>query len=120
MPDNPTYVIYHKETCSKCRTLKQHMEEKKAFCTWIAYLQQPPDEATLTNLIDLSGLDAKEFVRRNEPLFTKKYAGKKRSKNQWVKLLVKHPELLQRPIVRKGNRVWIARDEDTIQELMNS
>jgi arsenate reductase len=39
---------------------------------------------------------------------------------QWVKAMIKYPELMERPIVVKGNRAVIGRPPSLITELIQS
>jgi arsenate reductase (glutaredoxin) len=115
-----TYVVYYKPSCSKCRTLVQELEQSSLNCEWVEYLHNPPSVEQLQFILTKSGLRAFDLVRTSEELYKNKFSGKKRSDSQWLKILHKHPELLQRPIVVNEDRVWIARDEKTIQDLIAS
>lgn len=121
MPKNKEeYTILFKPGCSKCRTLAGAMTGAGKSCNYIEYLHHPPDEKTLLFILERTGLRAFELVRTSEDLYKTKFSGKKRSDKQWIKILMKHPELLQRPIVIKGDKVWIARSEEIISDLLSS
>jgi arsenate reductase (glutaredoxin) len=83
-------------------------------------MKTPPSEYQLIELIEKSGRPILDFIRTNEPLFQNKYKGKKRSTKQWIKILLKNIELLQRPIVVHGDNVWIARDELSISQVLGT
>lgn len=112
------YIVYYKPGCSKCRTLVGAMDEAGKTCEYIEYLNHPPDEERLNFILEKTGLRAFDLIRTNEELYKNKFSGKKRTDKQWIKVLVKHPELLQRPIVVKGDKVWIARSEEAISSVL--
>ena len=41
-----------------------------------------------------------------------------KSEDELIDLIIKHPDLLQRPLVEKGNKVVMARPPETIEEIL--
>ena len=85
----------------------------------IEYLKQPPGEAELRRLLALLGGDPAALVRTKDKKFAELGldAGDYRTADDVVALLVKHPPLMQRPIVVAGNRAVIARPPEAMLEL---
>ncbi|MCC7298722.1 MAG: arsenate reductase (glutaredoxin) [Bacteroidia bacterium] len=98
----------------------QSLEANKINCELHDYIAEPPTLALLEEFLSKSGLLPSLIVRKSEPLYSKKYAGKKYSEKKWLEILQKNPILIQRPLVIKGNKAWVARDEETINTLINS
>ncbi len=113
------FVVYYKPGCSKCRTLLEAMDGAHVQCELVEYLEHPPTVELLQDILQKTGLKAKNLVRTSEPLYSEKFAGKKYSDKKWLEILVKNPVLLQRPIVMQGDKAWIARDAETIEELLS-
>jgi arsenate reductase len=111
-------TIYHNNRCSKSREAMCILDEIKTKANVIEYLITPPTEEDLKILLKKLGMEAHELVRKNETIFKEKYDGKKMTEEQWIKAFVKHPILIQRPIVVKGNKAIIARPPEKLKEFL--
>jgi arsenate reductase len=85
----------------------------------IEYLKKPPTRETLEKIIDMLDGPAADLVRKDKRfkelgLNADDYAEKKTV----VVLLLKHPELMQRPIVIRGKRAIIARPPEKLATLL--
>jgi arsenate reductase (glutaredoxin) len=58
-----------------------------------------------------------DAVRTNEEAYRQHVAGQKLSDEQLVRAMAKHPELIQRPIVVRGNKAVLARPVEKLTEL---
>jgi arsenate reductase len=56
-------------------------------------------------------------LRKNEAAYGKYVAGKNLSDEQLIRVMIEHPELIQRPIVVRGNKAVLARPVDKLVEL---
>lgn len=83
----------------------------------VNYLEKPFSAAGLKQLFQLAGLRPSEVLRTKEDAYTQHVAGKKLSDDQLVALMAKHPELIQRPIVVRGNKAVLAREIGKLSEL---
>ena len=113
-----TVTIYHNTRCSKSRGACDILQQKKVNAKVIEYLVTPPSEKQLKSLLKKLGMKAEELVRKNEELYLKKFSRKKYSEKEWIKILVKNPILIERPIVVKGNKAIIARPPEKVLELI--
>jgi arsenate reductase len=85
----------------------------------IEYLKKPPTRETLEKIIDILDSPAADLVRKDKRfkelgLSADDYVEKKAV----VALLMKHPELMQRPIVIRGKRAIIARPPEKLATLL--
>ena len=83
----------------------------------VNYFERPITSTTLKNLLESAGLTPADALRTNEPAYKEHVAGRELSDQQLISLMVKHPELIQRPIVVKGSKAVIARPSDKLKEL---
>jgi len=83
----------------------------------INYLENPISEKELKKLLDTAGLKPIDAIRTNEPKYRQQVAGKDLSEEQLIRVMVKNPELIQRPIVVRGNQAVLARPADKLAEL---
>ena len=110
-------TIYHNNRCTKSRCALELIEKRTKDFEVIEYLKTPPSEKKLKEILKKLNMKAEEVTRKKESLFKEKFAGKKFSEDQWVKILVKNPILIERPIVVKGNKAVIGRPTENVLEL---
>jgi arsenate reductase (glutaredoxin) len=112
------FKIYHNPRCSKSREALALLKEKGIDPEIIEYLKQNPTVKELKNLLMKLNLPAEALVRKGEKLFREKFKGKNFNEDEWVKILSEHPELIERPVVVKGNRAVIGRPVENIDALI--
>jgi arsenate reductase len=112
-------TIWHNNRCSKSREAMCMLEEMPAEVTVVNYLTETITEDMLKELLQKLNISAAELVRTKEPLYKEKFAGRKMSEAQWLKALVKHPVLIERPIVVKGKKAVIGRPVERVLELVD-
>ncbi len=113
-----SYIIYHNPRCSKSRESLQQLSAKQDNVQIIEYLKTPPDAKKIRQLLEMLGLPAEKLIRKKEAVWLENFAGKKLSEKQLIDAMIKFPALIERPIVVKGNKAWIARDEETISKML--
>ena len=107
-------TLYYNPRCSKCREALCMLEDKGIEAEIIEYLNTPPTEKELKDVLKKLGLKAMDIIRTKEPLFIEKYKGKKFTDAQWIKVLVKNPILIERPIAIEGNKAVVGRPPEKI------
>ncbi|MFT6178806.1 MAG: arsenate reductase [Akkermansiaceae bacterium] len=87
----------------------------------ILYIKNPPDEATLTKLVAALADPVEDLVRKDSK-FKKLELNPDDFVNNpkaVVDILVKHKQLLQRPILVKGNKAIIGRPKARIANFLS-
>jgi len=70
-------------------------------------------------LIKKTGLRPRELLRTSEPVYRELGLGKRElSDDEIIRLMVEHPDLLQRPIVERGDRAVLGRPTENIKALL--
>jgi len=65
------------------------------------------------------GVKPRELLRTGEPVYKELSLGKREfSDDEIIKLMVQHPDLIQRPIVERGERAVLGRPTERIKELL--
>jgi arsenate reductase len=113
-------TIYHNPRCTKSRQAMQVAEELGVDVDVVRYLDTPPDEATLRGIIDKLDDPVADLVRRDGWKDLGLTAADVATADGVVAVLLRHPELLQRPIVVKGDRAVIGRPTERVNELLGS
>jgi len=111
------FVLYHNPRCSKSRAALQLLELRDIEPVICRYLEQPLSEAELVELLHCLGLTAKEVLRTGEALYRELHLADA-SEDALIKAISQHPILLERPILRRGNRAVIGRPPERVLELL--
>jgi arsenate reductase (glutaredoxin) len=75
----------------------------------VHYLDEPLSASELKNLLRSAHMKPLDVLRKNEPAYREYVSGKDLGEAQLIELMVKHPELIQRPIVVRGEKAVLAR-----------
>jgi arsenate reductase (glutaredoxin) len=111
-------TIYHNPACSKSRETLALIQASGHTPRVVEYLKTPPSEAELNAIVRKLGIKPLELVRRNEQVFKDRYAGKTLDDKDWIKAMVAHPILMQRPIVVRGAAAAVGRPPDNVKPLL--
>jgi arsenate reductase (glutaredoxin) len=83
----------------------------------VNYIEKPFSASELRDLLQRAGLKPQDVLRRNEPAYKQLVAGKELSDHEVLKLMAAHPELVQRPIVVRDDKVVLARPIENLSKL---
>ncbi|MDF0666509.1 MAG: arsenate reductase (glutaredoxin) [Nitrospira sp.] len=112
-------TIYHKPTCTTCRQAVQLLKDSGTPFTAVNYYERPFTKAQLKTLLKRANLSPKDVLRTKEDLYRELGLAKKQlSDDELLDLMVKHPDLIQRPIVERGDQAMLARPADSIKKLL--
>lgn len=93
------------------------MTEKGIGYRSVHYIDEPLSANDLKSLLRSAGMKPLEVLRKNEAVYREQVSGKDLSDAQLIDLMVRHPELIQRPIVVRGEKAVLARPVDRLSEL---
>lgn len=93
------YTIYHNPRCKKSRAGLQYAIEKKMELKVREYLKEPLTEKELSTLIMKLHIKPRELIRTQEEIYRKELKGLNLNDEEWIKVMVEYPKLIQRPIV---------------------
>lgn len=112
-------IIYQKPTCSTCREALKLVQASGKPYKAINYYETPFTKTKLTRLLKKAGLAAQDVLRAKEDIYkTLGLAKTSRSEDELIDLMLKHPDLIQRPLVEKGAQAMLARPAETIARLL--
>jgi arsenate reductase len=115
----PKITIYQKPTCSTCHEAIKLLNASKQDYTAVNYYEKPFTKVQLKGLLKKAGLNATDILRTKDDIYkTLGLAGKRLAEEELLDLMTKHPDLIQRPIVEKGEKVVLARPAETIKRLL--
>lgn len=112
-------TIYQKPTCSTCRQVIKLVEESGQPFTAINYYEKPFSKSTLKGLLKKAGLQPSDIIRKKEEIYKKLHLDHSTfSDDELLDIMIKHPDLIQRPLVKKGDQVILARPPGTIEKIL--
>jgi len=111
--------IYHNPRCGKSRQTLAIIQEAGKPVEIIEYLKTTPSVSELNEIIKLLKIHPEDLIRKKEELFLKEYKGKTHTDDEWIKIMVKNPILIERPIVVDGNKAVIGRPPEKVLELLD-
>ena len=112
-------TVYEKPTCSVCRKLAALLTERRVDFDRVDFHIAPLGAREIRDLLRKAGLRPRDVLRSREPVYAQlALAERELSDEELVALMVKHPQLLQRPIVVRGDRAVLARPVERVLDLL--
>ena len=85
----------------------------------VNYYVAPLSKKKLTELIRKLNMKPRELLRKGEAIYKELgLADRELSDSELIALMVEHPDLLQRPIVERGDRAVLGRPTENVKELL--
>lgn len=111
--------IYHNNRCSKSRATLALLEQRELEIEVINYLDTPPNAAELTSLLAQLGMRARELLRTGEPEYQSlRLADPSLDEATLIAAMVKHPRLIERPIVVANGKAAIGRPPESVLAIL--
>ena len=85
----------------------------------VNYYIEPLSKKKLTELLRKMNMKPRELLRKSEAVFKELgLAEDKFSDSELIALMIEHPDLIQRPIVERGDRAVLGRPTENVKELL--
>jgi arsenate reductase len=110
--------IYHNPRCSKSRATLALLVERDLKPEIVEYLNTPLDEAALAALLGKLNLEARDIVRSSEAEFKESGLDLDAPPEALLRLISRHPKILERPIVEVGHRARIGRPPEQVLDII--
>src|SRR4051812_31454925 len=112
-------TVYEKPTCTKCREMNKFLVENGVDFTKVNYYIEPLSEKKLRELLKKLALKPRELLRTSESIYRELgLRSKDLSDDELIALMVKHPDLIQRPIVERGDTAVLGRPVENVKALL--
>lgn len=112
-------TIYHNPRCSKSRQTLALLTERGLEPEIVEYLKDPPDAATLSELLDRLGREPRDLMRKSEAEYKSLgLADPALDRDALIAAMVEHPILIERPIVVAGKRAALGRPPEAVLEIL--
>ncbi|MCE3226731.1 MAG: arsenate reductase [Bacteroidetes bacterium] len=111
-------ILYFNPECSKCNEAKDLLERNNCELQIRNYLEFPPSEKELKELLKKLNCNAIDLVRKKERLYIEKYEGQYLCEDDWIKILSENPVLIERPILIDTEKAIIGRPPVLVLDLL--
>jgi arsenate reductase len=112
-------VVYQKPTCSKCRATLALLENSGKEFDAVNYYEVPLTVEQLRELIDKLGLPVRDILRSEESLARHLgLAERQLSDDELIRIMVENPDLIQRPIVVRGDEAVLCRPPENVKKFL--
>jgi arsenate reductase (glutaredoxin) len=112
-------TVYQKPTCSKCRETMGILKERGVEFEAINYYETPVTREELCGLLDKLGISPRQLLRKSEEVFRALHLNENQISDEGlIDLMVQYPDLMQRPIVVRGDKAILARPAENVCELL--
>jgi arsenate reductase len=109
-------TIYHKPTCSKCRAALTILGESGKVFDSINYYETPLTVDILRELVRKLNIPVRGLLRADEPLAR---GTESADDEELLQLMAANPDLIQRPIVVRGDSAVLGRPPENIRKLLD-
>ncbi len=112
-------TVYQKPTCTTCRQTLGILKDAGVDFESVNYYLDPIPKKKLEQLLRKMELLPADILRTKEPVYKQLgLAQREITDEDLIDLMVKHPDLIQRPIVERGKRAILARPAERIREIL--
>ena len=112
-------TVYEKPTCTKCREMNRFLHDNGVDFSKVNYYIEPLSKEKLEELLAKMKLTPRDILRNSEPIYRELGLGKGEfTDDEIISLMVKHPDLIQRPIVERGKRAVLGRPTENVKALL--
>ena len=112
--------IFHNPRCSKSRQAMEAIEGAGTDAEVVRYLDAPPDRATLESIVDRLEDDVSDLVRAGDARNKGIDLPDVLDRDAVIGVLLEYPELMERPVLVKGDRAIIGRPTERVQPFLDA
>ena len=114
-------TIYHNQKCSKSRASLEILQSNGHAPTIIEYMKNPPTVEELEEIIIKLNIHPKELIRFKEDKAKELgiSTGDQLTNEQWITILAKNPNLIERPIVVTATGAVIGRPPENVLKVLD-
>ena len=94
------------------------LEDRDVAIDYRDYTEAPLTEGEIRAVLDRLNAPASSLLRRRDPVFRELGLTGEEGEAEIVRLMAKHPTLLQRPIVRRKDRAILGRPPEKVLEIV--
>lgn len=114
-------TIYHNPNCGTSRNTLALIKHQGIEPSVIHYLDNPPDETTLRDLITKMGITPRQLLRVNVPPYAEhRLDNLSLTDDELIQAMLAEPLLINRPIVVSDKGVKLCRPSEVVLDLIDT
>lgn len=110
-------VLYAKKSCTQCKKAIAFLNKKGVAYQLKDIVHEPPPRSLLEKVIKAENIYAS--LNQRSTTYRENHLGKRRTtKNEAIRLMLKDPNLIKRPLIIKDNKAYQGFDEKSLIEFV--
>jgi len=112
-------VLYAKKSCAQCKKAIAFLNKKGVKYQLKDIVHEPPPRSLLEKVIKAENIYAS--LNQRSTTYKDNHLGKRRTtKNEAIRLMLKDPKLIKRPLIIRDNRAYQGFDEKSLFDFVNA
>lgn len=112
--------VYHNNRCKISRQGLEYVQAKAGTVTIIDYMKNPFSVDDMKQLLMKLNMKPHDLIRTNEAIYKEKFKNKNFNDDEWIKIMLEYPNLIQRPIIETTYKAVVARPAELMDDLLKS
>ncbi len=110
-------VLYAKKSCTQCKKAITFLNRKGIPYQLKDIVHEPPPRSLLEKVIKAENIYAS--LNQRSTTYRENHLGKRRTtKNEAIRLMLKDPNLIKRPLIIKENKAYQGFEEDSLLDFV--
>jgi len=110
-------VLYAKKSCAQCKKAIAFLNKKGVTYQVKDIVQEPPPRSLLEKVIKAENIYAS--LNQRSTTYKENHLGKRRTtKNEAIRLMLKDPNLIKRPLIIRDNKAYQGFEEKTLLDFV--
>ena len=112
-------TIWHNPRCSKSRQTLELLRERNIKPVIVEYLEHPPSEKSLRQVLGLLGLKPRELMRTGESEYSDNgLSNPALTDHELIAAMLRMPRLIERPVVLANGKAAVGRPPESVLEIL--
>jgi arsenate reductase len=104
--------------CSKSRQTLELLQTTGQEVEVVEYLKDTPTAEELKQVLEKLSMKPEQLLRKGEKVYKEQFAGKTYTEDEWLRIMVENPSLIERPIVVNGDKAVIGRPPEKVLSIL--
>jgi arsenate reductase (glutaredoxin) len=113
-------TAYYNPDSSVAKKTLAYLQESKIPVLTIDILKNPPTGSQWMEIANDLGVPVSDLILKDHPVYQKQYAQSELSDHDWLKIMQFHPEVIDQPIVIRGERVLLVKTPTDVLQLIHN
>ena len=112
------FKIYHNPRCRKSREALDLIKDQNIKFEIVYYLKNKLVKNDIIEILSQLKTSPDKLIRRQEKIWKELFKNEDLTNDQLIEILVKHPKLIERPIITKNQKGVIGRQIENLKKFI--